>query len=84
MIRARCYAVAAAIGVALLGCGSGEATTAPATTASEQTVPLCSAINSGDVPVPEDGNCRETPTCAEVDEGAELPADGMCLDATEP
>lgn len=76
MIRARCYA--ALIGAVLLaGCGSGDET--PTTSTIEQTVPLCSAINSGDVPIPEDGNCRETPTCAEVDEGAELPADGMCL-----
>lgn len=42
--------------------------------------PLCSEIGTDGVTVPEDGNCRERPTCQEVDEGAELPADGVCLD----
>lgn len=75
------------------GCGSGETTSEPTSTAltPEQVAagldhPLCSAIDSGKVTIPADGNCRERPTCQEVDEGAELPADGTCLDldATEP
>lgn len=76
--RSRLVGSIAVVGVvALIGCGGGDSATS--STAAEQTVPLCSAIDSGEVPVPEDGNCRQTPTCAEVDEGAELPADGMCL-----
>ena len=76
--------------VALIGCGGGDGTTAPTTTAltPEQVAigldhPLCSAIESIE-DLPEDGNCRERPTCQEVDDGAELPADGVCLDVTEP
>lgn len=82
--RSRLVGSIAAVGcVLLLGCGSGEATTDSTSTSGTTTVPLCSAINSGEVTIPADGNCRPTPTCAEVDAGAELPPDGKCL-ATEP
>lgn len=89
--RSRLVGSIAVVGVvALIGCGGGDGTTTPATTAltPEQVAigldhPLCSEIESIE-DLPEDGNCRERPTCQEVDDGAELPADGVCLDVTEP
>lgn len=89
--RSRLMGCIAVVGVvALIGCGGGDGTTTPATTAltPEQVAigldhPLCSEIESIE-DLPEDGNCRERPTCQEVDDGAELPADGVCLDVTEP